>query len=218
MHQRLHVLNKARLGLVALVAAALAGATLATAPAQAVERPHAMAGHRSLAQVLATDKGYDHNWRDFDILEKAVVAVLTAKPDSPVGVLAQGRTRLTAFIPTDGAFRRLVHDLTGRAPRTERGTFRALTRVADIDTMEAVLLYHVVPGKTLGSRKVARLDGASVATAGGGTITIRIHGRNVVLVDQDPDARNPRVVAVDINKGNRQIAHAINRVLRPIDL
>jgi len=214
--------RKARLGLVAAVTATLVGANVGASleadPAHAAYASGHRLGHRSLAQVLAADKGFDRNWSDFDILDKAVTTVLAAKPDSPVKVLTQGRTRLTAFLPTDRAFRRLVHDLTGRAPRTERGTFRAITHVADVDTIEAILLYHVVPGQTLPASKVVKLDGTSVTTAGGGQITVRVHGANVRLVDQDPDARNPRVVAVDINKGNRQIAHAINRVLRPIDL
>ncbi|GAB7003455.1 hypothetical protein JCM18899A_09260 [Nocardioides sp. AN3] len=217
MNQRHHLTQQVRLGLVGLIAATLAGATLGAVPAGATTASHHL-GHRSLAAVLAADKGYDHNWNDFDILEKAVTTVLAAKPNSPVQVLADGNTRLTAFIPTDRAFRRLVRDLTGRAPRTERGTFRAITHVANVDTLEAILLYHVVPGVTLTARKVATLNGASVTTAAGPTITVRIHGHTIRLVDQDPDAPNPRVVAVDINKGNKQIAHAINRVLRPIDL
>ena len=202
----------------AVVAAALATTLLAPA-ASAAPTSTAPTGTKSLAAVLTADGDtFDRNWYDYDILTEAVLAVLAAKPDSPVKVLTQGRTRLTAFIPTDRAFRRLVHDLTGRTPRTERGTFRAITRVADVDTIEAILLYHVVPGQTLPARKVVKLDGASVTTAGGGKITVRIHGANVRLVDQDPDARNAKVVVVDINKGNRQIAHAINRVLRPLDL
>lgn len=206
-----------KLGLSTIVATALAGSTLALAPAaNAADRTGA--GNRSLAKVLMADKGYDHNWQDFDILEKAVGAVLAAKPDSPVAVLAQGKTRLTAFLPTDKAFRALVQDLTGVRKKTEKGTFKALTRVADIDTIEAVLLYHVVAGKTLTAAKVAKLDHMSVTTAGGGTITVLIRGSKVQLVDQDHNSRNPRVVAVNINKGNKQVGHAINRVLRPIDL
>jgi uncharacterized surface protein with fasciclin (FAS1) repeats len=209
--------HQLKLGIIGLATAALAGTTLASGPAQAADRSHA-AGQRSLAAVLAADKGFDHNWQDFDILDKAVTAVLTAKPNSPVKVLADGGTRLTAFLPTDAAFRWLVRDVTGRTPRTERGTFRAVARVADVDTIEAVLLYHVVPGRTLPARKVVKLDGGSLTTASGGPVTVRIRGGKVVLVDRDPDARNARVVAVDINRGNRQIAHAINRVLRPANL
>jgi uncharacterized surface protein with fasciclin (FAS1) repeats len=201
----------------ALVGPALGSAAVAS-PARAADRAHSGLGNRSLAQVLAADKGFDHNWSDFDILEKAVLTVLAAKPDSPVKVLTQGGTRLTAFIPTDRAFRRLVRDLTGNAPRTERGTFRAIAHLAGVDTLEAILLYHVVPGATVTSNKVVKLNGAALTTAQGGTVTVQIRGGNVRLVDQDHNARNPKVIAVDINKGNRQIAHAINRVLRPIDL
>lgn len=214
MNQRHHV----RIGLVGLAMAALTGTTLAAAPAQATAATERAQGDRSLATVLMMDKGFDRNWHDFDIVEKAVMKVLAAKPDSPVGVLADGSTRLTAFVPKDVAFLRLVRDLTGRTTETERGTFRALLRVADVDTLEAVLLYHVVPGKTLRSGKVATLDGASLTTAGGGTITVRVRDGKVFLVDQDRNDRNPRVVVVDINKGNRQIGHGINRVLRPMDL
>lgn len=218
MNQR-HLINrKARIGLVGIISAAVAaGATLTGAPAQAADRTH-HSGNRSLAQVLAMDKGFDQNWQDFDILEKAVTTVLAAKPDSPVAVLADGRTRLTAFIPTDRAFRRLASELAGRRLQTERGTFRAIAGAADVDTIEAILLYHVLPGVTAGSRKVVRMDGARLTMANGGTVTIRVRPSGVRLADQDPDARNADVIAVDVNKGNKQIAHVINRVLRPVDL
>ena len=80
--------------------------------------------------------------------------VLAAKPTSPVAVLADGSTRLTAFLPTDRAFRRLVRDLTGTAPATERAVFAA-TATLGVDTIEQVLLYHVVPGQTLTARQGA---------------------------------------------------------------
>ena len=215
-------LHQLKLAVAGAVTAGAACTALAVPSAHAVDRvpeqARSQAGSRSLAAVLAADKGFDGNGKDFDILEKAVKTVLAAKPDSPVAVLADGRTRLTAFLPTDTAFRRLVHDLTGRRPRTERRTFRALVRLAGVDTIEAVLLYHVVPGMTLKSGQVAKLAGTSLTTAGGGQVTVRVRDGRVVLVDQDHDDRNPRVVAVDINRGNRQIAHAINRVLRPVDL
>ncbi|MBS4754695.1 fasciclin domain-containing protein [Nocardioides sp. zg-ZUI104] len=200
-----------KIGLVGLVTAAVAGATFSPAPAQAA------LDDRSLAEVLAADKGYDRNWHDFDILEKAVTTVLKAKPNSPVSVLADGDTRLTAFLPTDAAFRRLVKDLSGKQPRTERATFNAVAKVADVDTLEAVLLYHVVPQR-LNAKKVLKSDGAKLKTAANLNITVKVTGKKVKLIDKDRDAQNPRVVAVDINKGNKQIAHAINRVLRPIDL
>ncbi len=38
------------------------------------------------------------------------------------------------------------------------------------------------------------------------------------LRDKDYNSRNPRVKVIDINDGNMQIAHGIDRVLRPMDL
>ena len=38
------------------------------------------------------------------------------------------------------------------------------------------------------------------------------------LRDNDPDSPNPYVVKRNLNKHNLQIAHGINRVLRPVNL
>lgn len=43
-------------------------------------------------------------------------------------------------------------------------------------------------------------------------------GARISLIDADGSDRNPRVNRFDINKGNRQIAHSVDRVLRPINL
>jgi hypothetical protein len=202
--------------LAAVAATTLAGGVLAVAPAHAAPR-----GTTSLAEVLAADGNrLDRNWDDFDIVEKAVYAVLEAKPDSPVAVLADGDTALTAFVPTDRAFRRLVHDLTGDRKAREGGVLRAVASVADTDTLEAVLLYHVVPGATVTYHQARRADGARLTTALGSRIRVNVVHGDVRLKDRDRDDLNPQVIraARNVNKGNKQIAHGINRVLRPIDL
>ena len=207
---------------VAVATAALVASGLAAGPAAAHGKSKPL-GTRSLAAVLTADKsGFDRNERDFNILTAAVLAVLKAKPSSPVAVLADGKTALTAFIPNDLAFERLVADLQGT--RRLPGERKAFTAVAGlgINTVESVLLYHVVPGATIDKRAALRSDGAKLKTAAGSSITVDVTGcwwwRQVKLIDADRNDRNPRVVAFNINKGNRQIAHAINRVLRPIDL
>ena len=45
-------------------------------------------------------------------------------------------------------------------------------------------------------------------------------GPEISLWDKDRNSRNARVILsqVDINKFNKQVAHGIDRVLRPIDL
>jgi len=205
----------------AVTAAALAVCALAAAPADAHGTTKPL-GTRSLAAVLTADKGgFDRNGSDYDIVTAAVLAVLKAKPSSPVGVLADGNTALTAFLPNDRAFERLVADLqhTRRLPG-EKAAFTAVAGLG-IDTVESVLLYHVVPGATIDRAAALKADGASLKTAAGSSITVDVYGfcwKRVRLIDADRSDRDPRVNRFDINKGNRQIAHGIDRVLRPIDL
>ena len=202
----------------AAVTAALAVSGLA-APAGAHAPAERKAGNTSLAKVLAADgHRFDHNWGDFDIVDKAVTTVLTEKPNSPVKILTQGKKPVTAFIPTDAAFRALVKSLTGKTPKTEKAAFATIAGAFDIDTIETVLLYHVVPGATITKKQAAKADGAKLTTAQGGKVTVLVKGKKVKLKDKDYNAYNARIVAFDINKGNKQIAHGINRVLRPLDL
>jgi uncharacterized surface protein with fasciclin (FAS1) repeats len=202
---------------VASAAVTAPGAMAATSTTAAVSHTHGL-GTRSLVQVLLADKsGFDRNGKDFDVLTAAVKAVLAAKPKSAVSVLGNGKVALTAFIPNDAAFRHLVRDLTGKAPAAEQDVFKAVASLG-IPTIEKVLLYHVVPGRTITAKQASRSNGVWLKTAQGGSIKVRVVGETIFLQDKDPNARNPRVVAANINKGNRQIAHAIDRVLRPVDL
>jgi hypothetical protein len=77
--------------------------------------------------------------------------------------------------------------------------------------VETVLLYHVVPGATIDARAAFRSDNAALTTAQGSTLTVDVRsGRHwygrLRLIDADTSDRNPRVVFLNINKGNRQIA------------
>lgn len=182
-------------------------------------------GTTSLASVLTADGNqFDRDWYDYDIVTEAVLAVIAADADanSPVRLLTDGSVPLTAFIPNDRAFQVLVKDLTGRWVRTESEVFAAVASLG-IDTVEDVLLYHVVPGATITARDALRSNGAQLATALGPAIGVRVPSRFlpiIVLRDQDPDDVDPVVnpFALDINRGNAQIAHGITFVLRPADL
>ncbi len=155
-------------------------------------------------------------------MHRAATTVLGAKPDSAVAVLADGTTPVTAFLPNDRAFRKLVRQVGGtrKQLRSERSVFHAVVDTFDVDTIETVLLYHVVPGATVTYRQARHADGARLETAAGSPVTVDVRGHRVWLKDADRDDRNARVIrrAKDINKGNKQIAHGIDRVLRPLDL
>lgn len=197
------------------VGAAVLAATVAAAPAASAT---SKLGSTSLASVLLADGDtFDKNPYDYDIVTQAALAVLEAKPGSAVGVLTDGSVKLTAFIPTDQAFRLLVKDLTGTSVASEQAIFNAVAGLG-IDTVETVLLYHVVPGATITAKQALASDGASLTTAQGGALTVRVFGSTIRLVDADPDDWNAKVVKADINKGNKQIAHGIHYVLRPVNL
>jgi Fasciclin domain len=205
--------------------ALLGGAAVVPASAALAEGSpsHDALGHKSLATVLTSDGNrFDRNWKDYDIVTEAALAVIKAKPDSPVSVLTKGWVPVTAFIPNDWSFRRLAQDLTGTRFTTEKQVFNALAGLG-IDTIETVLLYHVVPGATIDSKAALGADGVALTTAQGGTVTVDVIYPKLPIVqlkDQDPDATDPFLdpTALDINKGNRQIAHGIVLVLRPADL
>jgi hypothetical protein len=180
-------------------------------------------GNRSLAKVLTSDGNrFDKKWGDYDIVTEAALAVIKAKPDSPVTVLTKGKVPVTAFIPNDWSFRQLARELTGTKFTSERQVFNALAGLG-IDTIETVLLYHVVPGATIDSKTALGADGVALTTAQGGTVTVDVIYPKLPIVqlkDQDPNATDPFLnpKALDINKGNKQIAHGIVLVLRPVDL
>ncbi|WP_249998914.1 fasciclin domain-containing protein [Actinoplanes sp. M2I2] len=205
----------------AVATAALVTSALGAAPASAHGKTKPL-GTKSLAAVLTADKsGFDRNGHDYDVLTAAVLAVLKAKPSSKVGVLTDGKTALTAFVPNDRAFQVLVADIqhTKRLP-SEKKAFTAVAGLG-INTVESILLYHVVPGATINRKAALKSDGAKLKTAAGSSVKVDVYGhwhKRVKLIDADRSDRDPRIVRFDINKGNRQIAHGIDRVLRPINL
>lgn len=208
----------AALGLAtAITAPAAMASTTSTAKAKPL-------GNTSLASVLTKGGvGFDRNWYDYDILTKAVLTVLDAKPGSDVSVLTKGDVALTAFIPNDRAFQVLVYDLTKKWVNSEQGVFDAVAGLG-VDTIESVLLYHVVPGATIDSKAAVKANGATLDTAlTGKTIKVKVYSKRlplIVLKDKDTNDVNPIVNprALDINKGNKQIAHGLVFVLRPVDL
>jgi uncharacterized surface protein with fasciclin (FAS1) repeats len=198
----------------ALGAAAVLGATaLAAAPAA-----NAADGETSLASVLKVGQAkFDRDFTDFDIVTKAAEAVLAAKPDSNVKLLADGSVALTVFAPTDQAFINLASALSGKTVKTEAAAFKAVAGLG-IDTVEQVLLYHVVPGGPILSQDALKANNAKLKTAEGKNIGVRVTSKPaIILVDRAPKLANPRVILdkVDINKGNKQVAHGINGVLLP---
>ncbi len=176
-------------------------------------------GTVSLATVLKAGQAkFDKDFSDYDIVTKAIETVLAAKPNSPVKVLADGTTALTAFIPNDQAFVNLATALSGKKIKTEAAAFAAVAGLG-VDTVEQVLEYHVVPGAPILSGDALKANGAKLKTAlPGKVIRVKVtKAPAIILGDYNTALPNPRVILtqVDINKGNKQVAHGIDEVLLP---
>ena len=213
---------------------ALVGAALTTAvavPAVSAATPiNAPAG--SVLDVLEQDgTAFDGNWYDFDIVEAVARTVVDAKGvgGTTVAALADPNAALTVFAPNDRAFQVLAHDLTGKWYSTESGVVGGIAGAIQdklglnvVDTLESVLLYHVIGGKVMFADAKAA-SGASVPTVLGPTIGIRYYGwiNKLVLVDKDSDDINPWVVNskrdIQTSNGN-SVIHGIALVLRPVNL
>ena len=163
------------------------------------------------------------NWKDFDILDAAAPAVLA--DDEELGRGGAGRRGSEAHRVR--THRQGVPDASSRTSAAD-----VRRRRASVMTLAAAKRdrHHrdraALPrGRRADPRPRPRCftaDGAELTTAQGGTTgqgqRIR-QAPQVVLVDQDQRRlQRPGGRASDINKGNRQIAHGINRVLRPVDL
>jgi hypothetical protein len=177
------------------------------------------AGTGSLADFLNGDGDrFDQNIFDFDLVTELIDAVVTADPESPLSVLAQGDQPITAFLPTDHAFHLLVRDLTDESLRDEEELFNAVSGLG-LDTVEQILTYHLVPETALSWDDVVAADGNDLAPAlDGGTIQIERLSQLlplIRLVDTSAESRDPFVLRFGLNDGNVQIAHGISRVLQP---
>lgn len=198
-----------------LAATLISGGALIAAPSAVAND-----GTNSLAAVLTAKNSFDNDGSNYDILTAAVLAVLEAKPGSTVSALTDGSVALTAFIPNDDAFINLVEAYTGAAPASESAAFTAVATLG-IDTVENVLLYHVVVGPAILSPDALKANGATLATAlKGASIGVTVKGTTITLGDNDVVAADPKVLLpqVDINKGNKQVAHGIDAVLLPVQL
>jgi uncharacterized surface protein with fasciclin (FAS1) repeats len=202
-------------GMCAVVATALV-APVAIADASEASSSY---GRPTLVGLLLADAkydnadGFDHWAYDFDIVTEALKLFpdLVAAADDP-------SSNLTVFLPTDAAFRSLVKSLTGSAPRAEKDVFAAVAGLG-VDTVKAVLTYHILP-TAVDYKTALKSDGAVLTTLNGATLTVDVKGRwlkTVTLIDNDPDLRDPTVIFPNLRASNG-VAHAIDRVLLPIDV
>ena len=132
-----------------------------------------------------------------DIIETAASSdfntlILAVKSAGLVGTL-RGEGPFTVFAPTDEAFAKLPP-----------GTLEDLLKPENRAKLQAILTYHVVPGKVMAS-DVVGLDSAK--TVNGQSLRVHTFG-NTVMVD------DAKVIKADIDCNNGVI-HVIDSVVLP---
>ena len=181
------------------------------------------AGSSAHAQTIAEIVGgsgavgeFDNNRNDFDVLN---IAVDTAGLGA---ALSDPNANFTVFAPNDRAFIRLARNLGYDGfDESEAWTFLvgALTALGEgdpIPVLTNVLLYHVVPDE------VTPFD-LIINTFTGDSISTLLEGATIdvfffMLIDNDPDLRNPLVRTPFNISADNGLIHTISRVLIPVDL
>lgn len=206
----------------AVAAVLVAFLAMSIAPAKAQMTPtgdgYEELGTTSLASALNIDQPvFDSNWENYDIMVHLVNRVLAAKPDSDLVKLKDGTIPLTAFIPDDFAFRGLAAYRNGRGVilSSEARVFRFITKLS-IATLEKILIYHLVPVGPIGVVDLITSNGLVLPTDQGSLIRVTV-STSVRLIDLSSQTASSLVHLrkVDINSGNRQIAHSITAVMLP---
>ena len=106
----------------------------------------------------------------------------------------------TVFAPTDDAF--------GKLPA---GTVDNLVKPENKATLTGILTYHVVAGKK-SAKDLMAMNGKTLTTVAGGTLTVMVSGNTVSL--KDAKGGMSMVTIADVNQSNGVI-HVVDTVLMP---
>lgn len=170
----------------ALITASAAALLALSSPSLAGSKP---AGNIVAAAVTSPD-------------HKTLVAAVKAA--GLVDTLAS-KGPFTVFAPTDAAFAKLP-----------AGTVDTLLQPANRDMLKAVLTYHVVAGKVSAGDLIAKINAgggsATLTTVQGGSLTAKLDGGKVVIVDAKGGAAT--VTAADLKQSNG-IIHVTDAVSIP---
>jgi len=159
--------------------AVAAAAALALAPTAASAMNHGSHAKKDIVDTAVANGNF-----------KTLAAALTA---ADLVTTLKGPGPFTVFAPTDAAFAKLP-----------AGTVENLLKPENKAQLQAVLTYHVVPGKVPASAVVGKVTDAKTVNGA----TINVNGTNGVKVN------NATVTTADVMASNGVI-HVIDTVLLP---
>jgi uncharacterized surface protein with fasciclin (FAS1) repeats len=201
-----------------LAAAMLVGVT--ALPAAASHKSNDRDFVDFIAQQAEKRKG------DFNVIGQVVLALANAGELTAADVEALSTAKLTAFLPTDFAMRRLAADISGKKvwKVKESQVIPILTGALDLATIGAVVKYHIYPEGKVDYRTALKLDANKrngtdvfITMYSGGELGIDRRGGKLQLDDAGAaglGTNNPYVIRPNIRAGNA-LVHGISEVLLP---
>ena len=186
----------------AAAATTQAAAATPSPPAPTTDAPAATEAPMTTEEAMTTAAP---ETGDADIVDTAIAAgdfttLVAAVQAAGLEETLRGEGPFTVFAPTDEAFAALPE-----------GTVETLLE-DPTGQLTDILTYHVVPGAVLAA-DVAALDGQTVTTVNGATITVGVSDDGSVTLT-DAAGNEVAVVATDIQATNGVI-HVIDGVLLP---
>ena len=163
---------------------------------------------------------------DFNVIGQVVLALAGAGVLTTADLDALGSAELTAFLPTDKAFRRLAADVSGQKlwEVKESDVIPILTGALDLATIGAVVKYHIYAGGKVDYRTALELDDNKrngtdvfIPMYSGGELGLDRRGGKLQLDDAGTagfGANHPYVIRRNIRAGNA-LVHGISEVLLP---
>lgn len=188
----------------------------------------AAATHKSRSSdfVEFITKQADKRKGDFNIIGQVVLALAGGGVLTSADLETLSTAELTAFLPTDRAFRRLAADVSGSKwwKVKESEVIPILTGALDLGTIGTVVKYHIYPGGKVDYRTALKLDSNKrngtevfIPMYGGGELGIDRRGGKLQLDDAGNagfGSNNPYVTRPNIKAGNA-LVHGISEVLLP---
>lgn len=162
----------------------------------------------------------------FNVIGQVVLALAGAGVLTTDDLTALSTAEITAFLPTDFAFRRLAADISDQRLRNvdESEVIGILTGALDLSTIGVVVKYHIYAGGKVDYQTALSLDPkigngtkTSITMYSGGEVGI--DRRFLLLRLEDAGTaglgtNNPYVIWPNIDGGNA-IVHGISEVLLP---
>ena len=127
------------------------------------------------------------------------------RPKAGLAETLAGEGPFTVFAPTNTAFEKLPE-----------GTVEKVMMDENKEMLSGILTYHVVPGKLTAKDLMEKIEAgggtANLETVAGGTISVKMNGDKLVIIDEAGSGAT--VETADVMQSNG-VVHVIGSVLMP---